>query len=458
MTKSLQNSWNPASWQSKTAGQQPLYPDQSEVEQVVHTLNSLPPLVTWGEIDALKAQLAEAQRGERFLLQGGDCAESFDECTGEFIANKLKILLQMSLVLTHGLKQRIVRVGRMAGQYAKPRSADVEERDGMVLPSYRGDLINRSPFTEADRRPDPKLMLRGYERAALTLNYVRALVEGGFADLHHPEYWDLAFVNDSPLASEYREIVASIDDALNFMETISGQPIHETSRVAFFTSHEGLHLPYEQAQTHYVEEVGRWYNQSTHFPWIGMRTAELDGAHIEYFRGIANPVAVKVGPKMSLEQLKTLVETLNPENEPGRLTLIHRFGAANIKQLLPEFIKAVRETGIDVLWSADPMHGNTETTQSGIKTRRFDNILSELEDAFRIHSEMDSHLGGVHVELTGENVTECTGGARGLTDKDLERAYRSTVDPRLNYEQALEMAMRIVGRKINSNSRKASNS
>lgn len=457
MKNSAAKNWSPASWQGKTAGQQPLYPDQGELESVVHTLNGLPPLVTWGEIEALKAQLAEAQRGERFLLQGGDCAESFDECTGEFIANKLKILLQMSLVLTHGLKQRVIRVGRMAGQYAKPRSADIEERDGQVLPSYRGDLINRSPFTKVDRTPDPKLLLRGYERAALTLNYVRALVEGGFADLHHPEYWDLAFVNDSPLASEYREVVRSIDDALNFMETISGQPIHETSRVDFFTSHEGLHLPYEQAQTHYVEEAGRWYNQSTHFPWVGMRTAELDGAHMEYFRGIANPVAVKVGPKMNTQQLKDMVKLLNPENEPGRLTLIHRFGAKQIEKMLPEFIAAVQETGIDVLWSCDAMHGNTESTKSGLKTRRFENILAELEAAFHIHQEMGSHLGGVHVELTGENVTECTGGARGLTERDLDRAYRSSVDPRLNYEQALEMAMRIVGRDLQTGAnRKAS--
>lgn len=440
--------WYPTSWQGKTAGQQPLYAESAEVERVVAGLNRMPPLVTWGEIEALKAQLASAQRGERFLLQGGDCAESFDECTAEFISNKLKILLQMSLVLTHGMKKRIVRVGRIAGQYAKPRSADIETRDGETLPSYRGDLINRSPFTKEDRTPDPNLMLRGYERAALTLNYVRALVEGGFADLHHPEYWDLAFVNDSPLAEQYRAVVRSIDDALNFMETISGQPIHETSRVDFFTSHEGLHLLYEQAQTHYVEEAGRWYNQSTHFPWIGMRTAEVDGAHVEYFRGIANPIAVKVGKATSPEAITRLVDTLNPDNEPGRLTLIHRFGANNVEAGLPKLIEAVRATGKSVLFSCDPMHGNTENTNKGVKTRRFENILSELEAAFRIHAESGSTLGGVHVELTGENVTECTGGARGLEEGDLDRAYRSSVDPRLNYEQALEMAMRIVGRRI----------
>ncbi len=440
--------WYPTSWQGRTAGQQPLYDNAADVERVVAGLNRMPPLVTWGEIEALKAQLAAAQRGERFLLQGGDCAESFEECTSEFIANKLRILLQMSLVLTHGMKKRIVRVGRIAGQYAKPRSADSETRGGETLPSYRGDLINRLPFTEADRTPDPKLMLRGYERAALTLNYVRALVEGGFADLHHPEYWDLAFVNDSPLAEQYRAVVNSIDDALNFMETISGHSIQETSRVDFFTSHEGLHLLYEQAQTHYVEEAGRWYNQSTHFPWIGMRTSDPDGAHVEYFRGIANPVAVKIGARTSMENVQRLVDALNPDNEPGRLTLIHRFGAGNVEAALPKLIDAVRATGKSVLFACDPMHGNTETTAKGVKTRRFENILFELEAAFRIHAEHASHLGGVHVELTGENVTECIGGARGLEEHDLDRAYRSTVDPRLNYEQALEMAMRIVGKNM----------
>ena len=440
--------WYPTSWQGRTAGQQPLYDDTAEVERAVAKLNRMPPLVTWGEIEALKSQLAAAARGERFLLQGGDCAESFEECTAEFIANKLKILLQMSLVLTHGMKKRIVRVGRIAGQYAKPRSADTETRQGRTLPSYRGDLINRSPFTGKDRTPDPKLMLRGYERAALTLNYVRALVEGGFADMHHPEYWDLAFVNDSPLAAQYRAVVRSLDEALNFMETVSGQPVQETSRVDFFTSHEGLHLLYEQAQTHYIEEAGRWYNQSTHFPWIGMRTAELDGAHVEYFRGIANPVAVKIGPKMSAEHISRLVEVLNPDDEPGRLTFIHRFGAKHIEARLPVLIDAVRATGRNVLFACDPMHGNTETTNKGVKTRRFENILAELEAAFRIHAAHRSTLGGVHVELTGENVTECIGGARGLEEGDLDRAYRSTVDPRLNYEQALEMAMRMVGRRV----------
>ena len=438
--------WKPDSWRNRIAGQQPLYPDADAAERVLAEISRLPPLVTWGEVDKLRAQLAEAQRGERFMLQGGDCAESFDDCTGEPIANKLKILLQMSLVLVHGLKKRVIRVGRLAGQYAKPRSADTETRDGLTLPSYRGDLINRAGFSLAERTPDPVLMLRGYEHAALTLNYVRAMVDGGFADLHHPEYWDLDFVRNSPLEAEYRRIVQSIVDSLSFMETISGQTLAESGRIDLFTSHEGLHLLYEQAQTQFVPESGRWYNLATHFPWIGMRTAEPGGAHVEYFRGIANPVAVKVGPLMTAEGLQELIQALNPDDEPGRLTLIHRFGAKHIATKLPPLVEAVRKSGRQVLWICDPMHGNTESTSNGLKTRRFENILSELESAFELHEKLGSQLGGVHFELTGDDVTECTGGARGLTEIDLERAYKSQVDPRLNYEQALEMAMRIVGR------------
>ncbi len=439
--------WKPDSWRSRVAGQQPLYPDGEAAERVVAEISRLPPLVTWGEVDKLRRQLAEAQEGGRFLLQGGDCAESFDDCTAEPIANKLKILLQMSLVLIHGMKRRVIRVGRLAGQYAKPRSADTETRNGQTLPSYRGDLINRAGFSLKERSPDPELMLRAYEHAALTLNYVRALLDGGFADLHHPEYWDLDFVRNSPLEAEYRRIVQSILDSLMFMETISGQAPADSAGVELFTSHEGLHLMYEQAQTQFVAETGRWYNLSTHFPWIGVRTAELGGAHVEYFRGIANPIGVKVGPQMTAEGIRRLASALNPDNEPGRLTFIHRFGAKAIAEKLPPLIDAVRTGGHRVLWICDPMHGNTETTSNGLKTRRFENILTELESAFALHEAHESHLGGVHFELTGDDVTECTGGARGLTEADLERAYKSQVDPRLNYEQALEMAMRIVGRK-----------
>jgi 3-deoxy-7-phosphoheptulonate synthase len=439
--------WHPTSWKSKPAKQLPVYPDEDRLAEAVAELSSLPPLVTSWEVERLKGQLAEAAAGKRFLLQGGACAESFDDCQPDNITNKLKILLQMSLVLTYGLRRRIIRVGRFAGQYAKPRSSPLEIRDGLSLPPYRGDLINRVPFTEADRTPNPDLLLRGYEHAALTLNFIRALVEGGFADLHHPEYWDLDFVNHSPRAREYQQMVESISESLSFMETLEGNRAGQLKRVDFYTSHEGLHLPYEQAQTRRVPHRQGWYNLNTHLPWLGMRTAEPDGAHAEYFRGIANPIGVKIGPTMTGEWLRELAEILDPENEPGRLTLIHRFGHEAVGECLPPLIREMRDAGRTVLWCCDPMHGNTETIESGIKTRRFDNILSELEQAFDIHTAEGSFLGGIHFELTGDNVTECIGGARGLTELDLERSYESRVDPRLNYEQALEMAL-LVARKM----------
>lgn len=438
--------WTPDSWRGHPAEQQPTYPDAAAVETVVRELAALPPLVTSWEVESLKRQLAQAAAGQAFLLQGGDCAESFEDCTSPVIAGKLKILLQMSLVLVHASQRPVIRVGRFAGQYAKPRSVENEDRDGESLPAYRGDLINRTPFSEVDRAPDPLLLLRGYERAALTLNFIRALVDGGFADLHHPEYWDLDFVQHSPLADEYRARVTSIGESVRFMETLAGRPISEMNRVDFFTSHEGLHLLYEQAQTRRVPHRDGWYNLSTHFPWIGMRTAKVGGAHVEFFRGIANPIAVKVGPNATAESLLELIDVLSPKNEPGRLTLIHRFGARAIRDKLPPLLAAVRDAGRNVLWCSDPMHGNTQATPQGRKTRRFEDILEELEGAFEAHADAGTILGGVHFELTGEDVTECIGGARGLSEAELERAYRTVVDPRLNCEQGLEMVMRIAGR------------
>jgi 3-deoxy-7-phosphoheptulonate synthase len=434
-------SWNPTSWQTKPAQQQPAYRDSVALADAVAKLSRLPPIVVSWEIERLREELAAAQRGERFLLQGGDCAENFDDCESGAITKRLKILLQMSLVLTHGLKKPVIRVGRMGGQYAKPRSADTETRDGVTLPSYRGDIVNRAEFTPEARAPDPMLLLRGYERAALTINFVRALIDGGFADLHHPEYWDLGFVGHSPFKAQYERIVASVADGLEFFETISAKEVHQALRAEFYASHEALVLHYEQAQTRFIPRQNRWYNLSTHMPWIGMRTAQLDGAHVEYCRGIANPVGVKVGAAMDAAWLQRLVTTLNPQNIPGKLALIHRYGAKDIESALPKAIQAVRATGHSVLWICDPMHGNTETSQSGLKTRRFENILRELELASAVHHSLGSHLGGVHVELTGEDVTECTGGARGLADVDLQRAYKSSVDPRLNYEQALELSL-----------------
>ena len=393
--------WHPASWQEKSAKQQAKYPSRKALDEALDQLSQLPPLVTSWEIDALKSQLADASRGNAFLLQGGDCAERFSDCTSPVITNKLKILLQMSLMLIHGLHKPVIRVGRIAGQYAKPRSADTETRDGVTLPSYRGDLINGPDFTAESRIPDPIRLLRCYGRAAMTLNFIRALSESGFADLHHPENWDLDFVSHSPLSDEYHKAVKDLSSSLRFMETLGSARNSELNRVRFHTSHEGLHLHYEQALTRKVPNKPGYYNLSTHMPWIGFRTAEIDGAHIEYFRGIRNPVGVKVGAGMSAEWIQALVERLNPDNE-------------------------------------------AETTESGYKTRRFDNILSELEQAFDIHHREGSILGGVHFELTGDDVTECIGGARGLDEAGLKRAYKTQVDPRLNYEQALEMAMAIV--------------
>ncbi|HSW49097.1 MAG TPA: 3-deoxy-7-phosphoheptulonate synthase, partial [Bryobacteraceae bacterium] len=324
---------------------------------------------------------------------------------------------------------------------------DFETRGGVTLPSYRGDLINSPGFTAEERTPNPQLLLRGHSRAALTLNFIRALVKGGFADLHHPEYWDLDWARQSPLAPEYHRVVARIGESLLFLENVLGVRAGELERVDFFTGHEGLHLAYEEAQTRLDPRSGRWYDLSTHFPWIGMRTADPDGAHVEYFRGISNPIALKVGPAMTPATLLRLLELLDPDNQPGRLTLVHRFGAGRIAECLPPLLRSVRDAGRTVLWCSDPMHGNTRLTGNGVKTRRFDEVLSELEQSFDVHAAAGSRLGGVHIEFTGEDVTECIGGARGLAEADLGRHYTSEVDPRLNGEQALEMAM-LIARKM----------
>jgi len=435
------NDWSPDSWKTKPASQSVEYPCRQEAERVLADLSKLPPLVTSWEILGLKSQLAEASRGERFLLQGGDCAESFETCDSPTIANKIKVLLQMSLVLVHGAQRRVVRVGRFAGQYAKPRSDAFERRSGLALPSYRGDLINQPAFTAEARTPDPWRMLRGYERSALTINFIRALVVGGFVNPHHLDYWNLDWVKDSPMAEEYQRIARTIGESLQFTESMAGNHPGGFHWIDFFTSHEGLHLPYEQAQTRQVPRQHGWFDLSTHFPWIGMRTADPDGAHVEYFRGIRNPIGVKVGPEMTAENLERLIRILNPENEPGRLTLIHRFGYDRIAECLPPLIEAARLTGSPVLWCCDPMHGNTRVTNGGVKTRIFDEILSEVDQAFEIHKAHGGRLGGMHIELTGEAVTECIGGARGLSEEDLHRDYRSYLDPRLNYEQAMELAL-----------------
>jgi 3-deoxy-7-phosphoheptulonate synthase len=436
----LAETWAPDSWQSLVASQQPVYPDPEALQSAVDRLSRLPPLVTSWEIENLKSQLADAAAGGSFLLQGGDCSERIEDCRTESIVRNLKVLIQMSFVLTYASSKRIIRVGRVAGQYAKPRSSETETRDGVTLPAYRGDNINRSDFTPEDRRPDPELLVRGYERAALTLNFIRSLVGGGFADLHHPENWNLDFSDRSPRAEQYRRMVDSIVGSLKFMETMLDRTVAQTRTIDVFTSHEGLHLTYEQAQTQIPPRRTGWYNLGSHFPWLGNRTRSIGGAHVEYFRGIRNPIGVKVDHLMEPEELVELLDVLDPENEPGRITLIHRMGAKNIESALPRLVGVVQGTSHPVLWSCDPMHGNTFQTATGIKTRSFEAITSELQAAFRIHRRLGSHLGGVHLELTGEHVTECVGGAGGLGETDLPRAYKSPVDPRLNHDQAMEIA------------------
>lgn len=439
------NQWTPDSWKSKPIKQWVDYPDPQALEAALHQLSHFPPLVTSGEIEMLRKQLAAAEDGEYFVLQGGDCSETFEACTSDVITSKLKILLLMSYVLIYGSRKRILRIGRIAGQYAKPRSKDTETHDGVTLPSYRGPLVNRPEFTAEARTPDPENLLRGYSHAALTLNFVRSFVSGGFADMHHPEYWELGFVNLSEHSQEYRRIFQSIDTSIHFMEVVAGK-IDQLTETTFFCSHEGLHLPYEQAQTRRVPRRSNWYDLTTHFPWIGDRTRQLDGAHVEFFRGIANPIGMKVGNSMEPDELVELTQVLNPNNEKGRLCLIHRFGAANVETKLPPLVEAIQKAKRNVLWICDPMHGNTHTTENGLKTRSFDDILAELFASFRILENEGTRLGGIHVEMTGDNVTECTGGARGLTEKDLIRHYETDVDPRLNYEQSMEMALRIAER------------
>lgn len=456
MSNSLPASWSPDSWRKKIVKQQPVYLDQEHLDQTLGRLAKLPPLVTSWEIESLKSQLAQASRGEAFLLQGGDCSESLEDCETDSIVRNLKVIMQMSFVLIYGSMNKVIRVGRIAGQYAKPRSNDTETRDGVTLPVYRGDIVNRSGFTESDRVADPELLLRGYERAALTLNFIRGLSVGGFADMHHPENWNIDFASESPRAKQFQDMIDSISNSLSFMEAVLDSSLKQSKTVEFFTSHEGLHLNYEQAQTRRVPRRDGWYNMSTHFPWIGYRTRHLDGAHVEYFKGIENPIGIKVGPKFAPEEVLSLVKTLNPENEPGRITLICRFGADEVANSLPPLIEAVQESEFDVLFCSDPMHGNTFSTSTGIKTRSFDKIASELEQSFKIHHAAGSILGGAHLELTGDNVTECIGGAGKLAEPDLERAYKSQVDPRLNYDQAMELAFMIADNmKTNKNAAKS---
>ncbi len=436
-------SWEPGGWSQCPAVQQPQYPEPAAREAALATLRACPPLVAVGEVNNLKARLARAGRGEAFILQGGNCAERFIDCRADSIANKLKILLQMSVILAYGVRKPVVRIGRFAGQYAKPRSNDTEVVDGRELPVYRGDAVNSVEPTPEARAADPQRLVSSYFYAAATLNHIRALIDGGFADLRHPYTWNLSSMEHSRNWDEYRTVLDRILDAINFMESFGGARSDVLGRVDFFTSHEGLLLGYEEALTRKDPDSGRWYNLGAHMLWIGMRTRQVDGAHVEYFRGIANPIGLKVDAGMRPEEVLALSDVLNPANEEGHLTLITRLGAARVEERLPQLIQAVRDAGRKVVWSCDPMHGNTVTLDGGRKTRDFCVVLDELRTTFDVHRRQDTHLAGVHFELTAADVTECIGGAGELTSGDLSRRYETYCDPRLNCSQSLEMAFLI---------------
>jgi 3-deoxy-7-phosphoheptulonate synthase len=438
----MTSTWTPTSWRARPIRQAPVYPDPAALAGVESRLRTYPPLVFAGEARRLKAGLAQAADGRAFVLLGGDCAESYAEFTANILRDSFRVLLQMAVVLTFGASVPVVKMGRMAGQYAKPRSSDTETRDGQTLPSYRGDIINGPEFTAAARVPDPARMETGYFQAAAKLNLLRAFASGGYADLHEVHRWNLGFVERSPLADRYRDLSARIDETLAFMAAcgMTSATTRDLRETDFYVAHEALLLPYEQALARVDSTTGDWYGCSAHFLWIGDRTRQLDGAHVEFLRGLGNPLGMKVGPTQEADDLLRLIDRLNPANEAGRLTLIARMGADKIAARLPPLVRAVEREGRKVVWITDPMHGNTVTAAGNLKTRSFDAILSEVRGFFDIHAAEGSWAGGVHVEMTGQDVTECIGGAHRLTEADLGQRYETFCDPRLNAEQSLELA------------------
>ena len=435
------SSWNPNSWRELPILQQPQYPDQEILKSVEGQLKTAPPLVFAEETRSLFKQLEDVCEGRAFLLQGGDCAESFSDFNAANIRDTFKTILQMAVVLTYGGKCPVVKIARMAGQYAKPRSADLETINGVSLPSYRGDIINNIEFTEEARIPDPQRLMTAYHHSAATLNLLRAFAQGGLADLHQVNRWNMGFVAANPLKEKYQQLADKIQDALEFMEVcgINSTIAPSLKETDLYTSHEALLLGYEEALTRRDHLSGDWYDCSAHFVWIGERTRQLDHAHIEFFKGIKNPIGVKVGPGMDPDDLIRLIDALNPDNIPGRLTLITRMGADVLPEKLPAQVRRVQQEGRKVIWSSDPMHGNTEKATSGYKTRNFDNIMREISQFFAVHKAEGSYAGGVHLEMTGQHVTECTGGAYGLSDDDLAQRYKTQCDPRLNADQVLEL-------------------
>ncbi|BFM48581.1 class II 3-deoxy-7-phosphoheptulonate synthase [Marinomonas sp. THO17] len=436
--------WELTSWRNKTALQQPVYPSAEHLAQVESTLGKMPPLVFAGEARQLKSALAKVANRQSFLLQGGDCAESFAEFHANNIRDTFKVMLQMAVVLTYAGKCPIVKVGRMAGQFAKPRSAGTETVNGVELPSYRGDIINGIEFNEHARVPDPERLVQVYNQSASTMNLLRAFAQGGFADLHEVHKWNLDFLNASPAGSRFQDVADKIDDALQFMEACGiGPGLAQLTETEFYTSHEALLLPYEQALTRQDSMTGDWYDCSAHMLWIGDRTRQLDGAHVEFLRGVQNPIGVKAGPTMDPEDLVRLCDTLNPNNEAGRLNVIVRMGADKVEDGMPALIRAVEREGKKVVWSCDPMHGNTVKASTGYKTRHVDDVLKEVQQFFQVHNAEGTYAGGVHFEMTGQNVTECVGGAFQVTEADLADRYHTHCDPRLNADQSLELAFMI---------------
>lgn len=434
--------WTPKSWRDYPVAQMPSYVDAKALASVEEKLAGYPPLVFAGEARQLRKKLAEVCEGRAFLLQGGDCAEAFADFNPDTIRDTLRVLLQMAVVLTYGAALPVVKVGRMAGQFAKPRSSDIEAQDGVELPSYRGDIINDMAFTEEARSPDPNRQLQAYAQAASSLNLLRAFTQGGYASLTRVHSWNLGFVEQSPQGERYKDMAERITEAVAFMRAsgVSDETNPDVRRTTLYTSHEALLLGYEEAMTRIDSTSGRWYDTSAHMVWIGERTRDLDGAHVEFCRGVANPIGVKAGPNMTGDDLLRLCEVLNPTNKPGKLTVISRMGQEALQEGLPPLIRAVERAGQKVVWTCDPMHGNTIKSESGYKTRPFDRIFGEVEAFLQVHRAEGTHAGGIHVEMTGQDVTECTGGAQEITAEDLRDRYRTQCDPRLNASQSLELA------------------
>ncbi|WP_341781316.1 class II 3-deoxy-7-phosphoheptulonate synthase [Ectopseudomonas mendocina] len=439
----MSHAWSPDSWRAKPIQQQPEYPDAAHVARVEQTLAGYPPLVFAGEARELRRQFAEVTQGRAFLLQGGDCAESFAEFSAAKIRDTFKVLLQMAIVMTFAAGCPVVKVGRMAGQFAKPRSSGSETIDGVTLPAYRGDIVNGIGFDAASRVPDPERLLQAYHQATASLNLLRAFAQGGFADVHQVHQWNLDFIANSALAEKYHQLANRIDETLAFMRAVGMDSAPQLREVSFFTAHEALLLNYEEAFVRRDSLTGRWYDCSAHMLWIGDRTRQLDGAHVEFMRGIENPIGVKVGPSMDPDELIRLIDTLNPDNDPGRLNLIVRMGADKVEAHFPRLLRKVKSEGREVLWSSDPMHGNTIKASSGYKTRDFAQILAEVRQFFAVHQAEGTYAGGIHIEMTGQNVTECIGGSRPITEDGLSDRYHTHCDPRMNADQSLELAFMI---------------